>query len=357
MSSFRTFVRQAAQAERRTFAVVAISACVLTISPMVQAQGATASKAALSQTKVRIALQPDPALAPIVVAMKKGWFKEAGIETVETKMFTAGVEAGQALVAGSIDVWQPASVPAISLINRGAPVRIVGQGSKCRLESLLVRPDAGVKNPEDLYKTSIAVLQGSTLNAYLANLARHYGLDFSKLKIVNMTPAESLAALISGGVGAAVTFPPTTGKAMHEARAIEVAGRVSGFEKDKGSKAEFSQTRCILVMNEGFTSKHPDTATAVLATIMRAQKYLSQPGNTEEAQRIFVEWSGQKLADVQAAWSLYQFPIELDTEFRKDLADYSTFLEGTGAIKGKALPADKLLDLRFYNAALAKSKG
>ncbi len=340
---------------RRALAAVALLACTLAPSSSALAQG-TSKTAALSQTKIRIALQPDPALAPIVVAMKKGWFKEAGFDTVDTQQFTAGVEAGQALVGGAIDLWQPASVPAISLINRGAPVRIVGQGSKCRLESLLVRPDAGVNNPEDLYKTSIAVLQGSTLNAYLANLARHYGLDYSKLRVINMTPAESLAALISGGVGAAVTFPPTTGRAINDAHAIEVAGRISGFAKDKGTKAEFSQTRCVLVMNEAFTSKHPDAAVAVMATIVRAQTYISQPGNVEEAQRIFVDWSGQKLADVKAAWPLYQYPTELDPDFRKDLDDYSRFLQETGAIKGKALPADKLLDLRFLNAALAKSR-
>ena len=135
-----------------------------------------------------------------------------------------------------------------------------------------------------------------------------------------------------------------------------MAGRVSGFEKDKGAKEEFSQTRCILVMTEAFTSKHPDAAEAVLATIIRAQKYISQPGNRDEAQSIFVEWSGQNLADVKAAWSLYQFPSEIDTDFRKDLTDYSSFLEKTGGIKGKALPAERLLDLRFLNAALAKSK-
>ena len=352
MSAVKKFIGAFTRSKRRVIGVAAMSALLSWVSFPSHAT----DPPALSQRTIRLAVQPDPALAPIVYAVQKGWFKEAGFDKVEVRQFTAGVEAGQALVGGNIDVWQPASVPAISLINRGAPVRIVGQGSKCRLESLLVRPDAGVKNPEDLYKTSIAVLQGSTLNAYLANLAKHYGLDYAKLKIVNMAPAESLAALISGGIGAAVTFPPTTGRAIQDARAIEVAGRVSGFQKDKGAKTEFSQTRCVLVMNEAFISKHPDSAEAVMSTISRAQKYISQPANVEEAQEVFAAWSGQKLADVKGAWSLYQFPTQLDSDFRKDLEDYSRFLQETGAIKGKALPVDKLIDLRIMNAALAKER-
>ena len=346
-----TFSRSGFEVKGRALAIGLLAACIHTALPAQSAVAAEETK--LSQERIRIGLQPDPALAPIVVALKKGWFEEAGFTEVETQQFTAGVEAGQALVSGNIDIWQPASVPAISMINRGAPVRIVGQGSKCRLESLLVRPDAGVKNPEDLYNTSIAVLQGSTLNAYLGNMARHYGLDFSKLKIVNMTPAESLAALISGGVGAAVTFPPTTGRAMKSIGAIEVAGRTSGFEKDKGTEIEFSKTRCVLVMHQDFLADHPDSAEAALTVIAKAQDYINQPENVEEAQNIFVKWSGQDIADVKEAWSLYKFPIELDEDFNKDLSDYSQFLKETGAIKGDPLPAEELLDLRFHEAAVA----
>lgn len=306
--------------------------------------------ATLSKSELRIALGPDPAFAPIAYAIEKGWFEEAGFTAVETQQFVAGVEAGQALVSGEIDLWQPASVPAISLINTGAPVSIVGQGSKCRVESLLVRPDSGVENPEDLYEVEIAVLQGSSLNAYLANLANHYGLDYSRLNIVNMAPAESLTALLNGDIDAAVTFPPSTNRAIVDAGAIEVAGRVSGFEVDSGEEVDFSQTRCVLVMNDGFTSSHPDAAEAAMSVIARAQEYVNDPAHLEEVQQVYADFSDQDLEAVKAAWVSYQFPPEIDDGFETDLKAYSDFLVETGAISGTALPVSDLLNLDAYNA-------
>lgn len=333
-------------------ATAAAAALVLAACGSGSGSSAGASNGSLSQTKLRIALGPDPAFAPIAVAMEKGWFKEAGFTEVTTQKFVAGVEAGQALVAGQIDVWQPASVPAISLINTGAPVKIVGEGSKCHVESLLVRPDSGVTKPEDLYNVQIGVLQGSSLNAYLGNLATHYNLDYKRLKVVNMAPAESLTALINGNIPAAVTFPPSTNRAMLDAKAIEVAGRTSGFTSDKGAKVDFSQTRCVIVMQDRYVEAHKDSAVAALAVIQRAKVWVDQ--NPNQAQEIYAKFSEQKLEDVKAAWRSYTFPKDLDSDFNGDLDAYSKFLKDTGALSKDPLPVDQLLNLAPLQEASKK---
>lgn len=303
----------------------------------------------LSDDTLVIALGPDPAFAAIAVAIEKGWFEEVGFTSVETQEFVAGVEAGQALVAGEVDLWQPASVPAISLMNTGAPVSIVGEGSKCHVESLLVRSDAGVSDPEDLYDVTIASLQGSSLNAYLANLAEHYELDVEKLDIVNMAPAESLTSLIEGDIDAAVTFPPSTHRAITEADTVEVAGRVSGFGRDEGEPVDFSQTRCVLVMQDKYIKEHADSGEAALQAILRAQQFITD--NEADAQEIYAEFSGQSLESVKAAWVSYQFPTELDDEFLGDLESYSDFLKESGAITGEPVAADDLVDLSLLERA------
>lgn len=313
-----------------------------------------ATSAELSQTTLTLGIQSDPAFTPIAVAMEKGWFQEAGFAEVETQQFVAGVEAGQALVANAIDIWQPASVPAISLINTGAPISIVGEASKCHVESLLVRPDAGVTEPEDLYNVEIGVLQGSSLNAYLANLAEHYGLDYSRLQVVNMAPAESLTALISGNIPAAVTFPPSTNTAIVDGGALEVAGRLSGFGVDEGKEVDFSRTRCVLVMPDRFVQEHRDSAVAALGAIQRAKEWIND--NPEEAQSIFADYTAQyfveqELEDVKAAWVSYTFPTELDDDFKSDLEAYSIFLDETGALAGDPKSVDELLDLSLLEEA------
>ena len=56
------------------------------------------------------------------MGIQKGWFKEAGFTEVTTKTFTAGVLAGEALVAGQIQLWTPGQLPPISMFHNGIPV-------------------------------------------------------------------------------------------------------------------------------------------------------------------------------------------------------------------------------------------
>ncbi|MEO6407943.1 MAG: ABC transporter substrate-binding protein, partial [Burkholderiaceae bacterium] len=64
----------------------------------------------------------DPVFAPHMVAINKGWFREAGFNEVTTKTFTGGALAGEALVAGEIQLWTPGNLPPISMAHNGVPI-------------------------------------------------------------------------------------------------------------------------------------------------------------------------------------------------------------------------------------------
>ena len=105
----------------------------------------------------------DPPFAPHIVAMQKGYFREAGFSDVKTRTFQSGNLAGEALVAGEIQLWTPGNLPPISMVHNGIPVVVVGTASvNWDVEKLTVRKDANVSAPEDLYKIKI----GSLLTAW-----------------------------------------------------------------------------------------------------------------------------------------------------------------------------------------------
>jgi ABC-type nitrate/sulfonate/bicarbonate transport system substrate-binding protein len=100
----------------------------------------------------------DPPFAPHIVAIQKGWFREAGFSDVKTKTVTSGNVAGEALVAGDIQLWTPGNLPPISMVHNGIPVVVVGTASvNWDVEKLTVRKDANVNTPEDLYKIKIVI--------------------------------------------------------------------------------------------------------------------------------------------------------------------------------------------------------
>ena len=156
------------------------------------------SGSALAQPEVRelaLGFGIDPPFAPHIVGIQKGWFKEAGFTEVTTKTFTAGVLAGEALVAGQIQLWTPGQLPPISMFHNGIPVVLLGTNCvNWGLEKLVARNDASVQGPTDLYRIRIGLLQGSTSGAMPSHLARHYGLDEKRLQVVNLPRRSSSRA-------------------------------------------------------------------------------------------------------------------------------------------------------------------
>src|SRR5690349_12281551 len=71
----------------------------------------------------------DPPFAPHIVAIQKGWLREAGFGDVKTQSFNSGNVAGEALVSGDIQLWTPGNLPPISMVHNGIPIVVVGTAS------------------------------------------------------------------------------------------------------------------------------------------------------------------------------------------------------------------------------------
>ena len=84
---------------------------------------------------------------------------------IDTPTFTAGALAGEALAAGEIQLWTPGNVPPISMVHNGMPIVISGVNTDAYVDKFVVRADAKVEEPEDLYDLRIGLLEGSTASA------------------------------------------------------------------------------------------------------------------------------------------------------------------------------------------------
>ena len=283
----------------------------------------------------------DPPFAPHVVAIEKGWFKEAGFENVETKTFTAGALAGEALAAGEIQLWTPGNVPPISMRHNALPIVILGTNSVAYIEHTVVRADAGVTKPEDLYNIRIGLLEGSTASAVLNNLATHYGLDPSRLQVVNLPPPEQLTSMINNETQAFVAWQPWPYQASQQMDVVFVNnGRVSGFPQDKGEQVQTSHTRSVWVASEDFVRNNPNAASAMMKVLLRAQAYVANPANRAEVIRLFSEFQGQSIADNEAIWDDYSFDPSFGESYVADMQSYTDFLAEAGRISNPIDPLD-----------------
>jgi ABC-type nitrate/sulfonate/bicarbonate transport system substrate-binding protein len=279
----------------------------------------------------------DVAFAPHVVAIEKGWFEEAGFENVSTKTFTAGALAGEALVAGEIQLWTPGNLPPISMVHNAIPVVVIGNNAIANgLEKLVVRKDAGVEKPEDLCDIKIGLLQGSTSSAFLAKLAEHYGVDASCLQVVNLPPPEQLASMVSGDTQALLSWEPWPYRALEGTEAEVVhTGLVSHFPQNEGEPVKVSHNRSLYVVSQEFARANPNAVQALIDVLTRAQKYVADPAHREEVVKLFSDFQNQDPGVNAKLWDNFVFDPTIGESYVADMEATADFLEKSGRIRDR----------------------
>jgi ABC-type nitrate/sulfonate/bicarbonate transport system substrate-binding protein len=311
------------------------------------ATGALAAPAAVAQPRVetaRLALGfgLDPVFAPHIVAMQKGWLREAGFTEVTTRSFTGGALAGEALLANEIQLWTPGNLPPISMAHTGIPVVVLGTNCiATEAEQLVARKDANIRAPEDLYRIRIGLLAGSTASATLSNLAKLYNLDERRLQVVNMPPPEQLAALNAGQIGALLCWQPW-GYNARRSDAMELihTGTTSNFASNRGAAVQVSATRSLFVASQEFCRRNPNATRALMAVLVRAQKYVADPANRAEIMPLIAQETRQPRELVEAIWGEYAFNPAFDQAYVADMESMTRYLVSSGRVRQARHPLD-----------------
>lgn len=322
---------------RRSFltnSALLVSSCIL---PTV-----TFAKGEVELSKLSIGFGLDPVFAPHIVAMEKGWLKDAGFDDITTASFTGGALAGEALISGNIQLWTPGNLPPISMVHTGIPIVVLGTNCiAAAADNLVARKDANIKSPEDLYNIKIGLLAGSTASAVLSNLAAHYKLDEKKLQVVNMPPPEQFAALKAGTVQALLCWQPWGHNALAlDNMTLVHSGVASGFEKNKGQAVRISATRSLFVASQDFVRKNPKSTNALIAALVRSQAYVADTKNKSEVVALVAEKTKQDQKLVEAIWGQYTFDPKFDESYVADMRSMTNYLKTSGRIKDAKDPLD-----------------
>jgi NitT/TauT family transport system substrate-binding protein len=190
---------------------------------------------------------------PVVVALRKGFFKDEGLNADKVQMQPAiGVKA---LVSGDIDyllAWGSTLRAAVT----GVPVKVVAGMASRPLHVFIVRGD--IKSGKDLKGKTIGVDSFAGTVDYLARLtARHFGLDPDKdVKII--VSGESpirLAAIKAGAI---------------DATAIDVAFAVKAEEEGMRRLLNLAEIIDLPLSGIGVTDKKLQTDREQIKKVVRA---------------------------------------------------------------------------------------
>jgi len=221
---------------------------------------------------------------PEYIATEFGWFKENG---VEVDMLVVGGGAAQQVAAGALNIAYSGFPDFIRATNAGAPVKIMINAIGQPPYGVYSKP--AIKKISDL-KGKIASIGGQRditliyMEAFLAGGGlKAKDLDFVYAKATQ----DRLAALVSGGVDAAILYPPATFRAG--AQGFTYLGDIEPYLKD------FPFT--VWAVNTDWAAKNRPTLLAYVKAYGRAIRWLYDPSNKEKAVDILVKYSKQDRKD------------------------------------------------------------
>lgn len=198
-----------------------------------------------------------------LVVKHEGWLEEALPGTdVQWIRFDSGGDVNTAVVAGSVDIGLAGSSP----VTRGlsAPLDIdyrvlwvhdvIGDA-----ESLVAREGSGVTSVADLKGRKVATPFASTAHYSLTAALEEAGLAPDDVTLVDLQPADILAAWTRGDVDAAYVWEPTLS---------ELGGTVltTSTEVAQGGHPTYD----LGVVTSAFADAHPDAVDAWLQAQDRA---------------------------------------------------------------------------------------
>lgn len=311
-------------------------------------------------TNVRVGVLNILSDAPIIVADRKGYFRDEGLN-VTLLPFHSASDMVVPMGGGQLDVGAGAATAGIfNSYTRGLNLRIVADKASNPVgygfDKLLVRTDLlksrRFKTPADLKGLTIGE-NATTLSPALNMLLKKYHLTASDITRVNLNYSEQIAALQNGKVDATITTEP-------QATIAEQTGAVKNVMS--GDQWYPNQEIAVIFFSGDFIKNRHDTAQAFMRAYLRGARYYNGAlkdghlAGANAADVIAILTAATSMKDpalYRAITPSYVNPtgkITLDS-IRNDLQ----FFRDSGLIEGSVREED-IVDESFINAA-AKNPG
>ena len=225
-------------------------------------------------TTLHIAYSDWPGFVAWEVAIKKGWFKEAGVN-VEFHWFD---------YVPSMDAYGAGKVDAVGVTN-GDQLVIASSGTKSQAIILTDYSDgndmivarSGIKHMSDLKGKKVGVEVGFVDHLLLLYALKASNMVEKDVQLVNVTTDQTPAALKSGRVDAIGCWQPSSGTALREvpgSTPIFTSADVPGLIYD------------MFVVSPKSLAEHPDEWLKVVRVWDRVAKFVTDPANVDEAAAI-----------------------------------------------------------------------
>jgi sulfonate transport system substrate-binding protein len=287
--------------------------------------------------EIRIATQPSPFSAAILVAKHKGWVEEelakvGAKPAIKWTSFAAGPPMNESFAAGQQDIGIIGDTPAIIGKSAGIDTRVIGiTASGPKSLAVIVSTKSGIKSPKELKGKKVAVVKGSYAHHLLVLILQKGGLTTNDIEFINLSQADIATAITNGNIDAAAVWEPLITKLESQGVARVLA---DGTGIKKGA--------LVIVATGDFVSKNREQAKAFLRAYKRGAKFIKdQP---KEAARITAADFNLPPEQLVRVLAKLHFHPAIQADDVEELKKSEAFMRTAGLIKS-AVNIDSFTDL------------
>jgi NitT/TauT family transport system substrate-binding protein len=274
---------------------------------------------------VTIGTAPLESSALIYIADNQGLFANNGIN-VTIRDYDTGAAALDGLVNGEVDIAVPAEYALVGKAFNKDKIRALASIDKAQYFYLVARHDRGIAGIMDLKGKKIGVVRKTIAEFYLGRLLELHGLTAGQVTLVDVSVAQSEAAIQSGNIDAIISRPPY----------------VSPVEERLGANAVVWPAQsnqalyAILIGRNDWIIEHPERIRRLYRSLIQADEYLIN--HSAEAKAIVQKRLNLDDAYMAAVWSQNQFSLSLDQSLILAMEDEARWMIANNLTTEKQVP-------------------
>ena len=283
-------------------------------------------KPAAPLEKITLAYSTPPYTVLIDVALKQGYFQQAGL-AVTPLQYPYGKVAFDALLKGEADLATVGETPFIFAIMKGEALSVIATiQTSNKNNAIIARKDKGILAPRDLRGRKIGATFGTVGEFFMDAFLVGQGISRRDVNVVNLPPEAMQHALANGNVDAVSSWSPDF------IRLRKHFGEQATVFRDPDI---YTQTFSV-VAKQDYIRQSPGKVKKVLRALVMAEDFARQ--NPGEAQRIVADASGMDQPLINEMWGDNTFRVTLDQSLLLAMEDESRWAIGNGLLSRTSVP-------------------
>ncbi|AKM78702.1 MAG: Aliphatic sulfonates family ABC transporter, periplasmic ligand-binding protein [Candidatus Wolfebacteria bacterium GW2011_GWE1_48_7] len=271
---------------KKSLYFVAIGISILIIAWFGYWKSTTTTTTTTTQEKIVIGRVDWPGYLGLIIADKKGYFKDEGLD-VEVRRYSGLTELLQGYRSGEIQGKANPTFDCVTDAYEGIDnMAVIAIDQSNGADGIIARP--GISSIRNLKGKKVGVERGTIEEFFLRYALDQYDMKFEDIIPVNLTAEQAADAVIAGDVDSSVTYEP------YMTKAIKKSGGTLLFS----SADALGVVVDVLTMRADFIDQYPDKVQAIVRAYFRAIDFWK--ANPMEANDIVAKELGSSPEDILA---------------------------------------------------------